>query len=108
MEKRMLDIGDRLRRIRERAGFSQEQLAEEMDCSVITISRWENGHTSMRAKDIVKAAESLNVSADYLLGIRDEESGVRDMLTGLNEPNREILRSTLSAMTDAMKLQQKN
>lgn len=62
-------IGKRLAQTREEAGYSQEVLAEKTGCSVITISRWENGHTAMSVVDIIKVAHALKVSTDYLLGI---------------------------------------
>lgn len=43
----LTEIGKRLAQTREKAGYSQEMLAEKAGCSVITISRWENGHTAM-------------------------------------------------------------
>lgn len=63
------EAGERLTRIREEQGYSQEWMAEKVGCSVITISRWENGHTQMKAKDISKVCTVLGISADYLLGL---------------------------------------
>ncbi len=39
MERRKIEIGERLRREREKAGYSQEAFAEILDCCAVTISR---------------------------------------------------------------------
>lgn len=50
-------IGERLAWLRENSGYSQEALAERLGCCAITISRWGNGHTSMKVMDIVKIVD---------------------------------------------------
>ena len=40
MERRKIEIGERLRREREKAGYSQEAFTEILDCCAVTISRW--------------------------------------------------------------------
>ena len=68
---------------REGHGYSQEWLAEKVGCSVITISRWENGHTQMKGEDISKVCMVLGVSADYLLGLPVKTD--LGLLEGLNK-----------------------
>ena len=108
MEKKMAEIGERMRRAREHAGYSQEALASLLECSPITISRWENGHTPMKVQDIVKIVKLLGISADYLLGMEDDnEAEVQQILGSLNHANREIACDTVRAMVAAMKRYQK-
>ena len=59
------DIGKRIRLAREIAGFTQENLAEAVD-----VSRWESGDIVPNLQHIVDIAMLLNVSTDYLLGVR--------------------------------------
>ncbi len=103
MEKKMIEIGERLRQARELAGYSQESLASLLECSPITISRWENGHTPMKVQDIVRIVKLLNVSADYLLGLEDGEMEVQYIMDGLSQANQEIACDTMRAMVTAMK-----
>lgn len=103
MERRMIEIGHRLSKAREEAGYSQEAFAEKIGCCAITISRWENGHTPMKVVDIIRITEALNMSADYLLGIEKQEDTVIDMPNGLSPSNREIVMNTLKAMISTMK-----
>lgn len=103
MERRKIEIGERLRQEREKAGYSQEAFAELMDCCAVTISRWENGHTPMKDVDVIRIAEILSLSADYLLGIEKQKEPLADMLDGLSAYNKEIVMNTLNAMVSTMK-----
>lgn len=103
MERRMIEIGERLRKAREEAGYSQEAFAEKIGCCAITISRWENGHTPMKDVDVIRIAEILSLSADYLLGIEKQKEPLADMLDGLSTYNKEIVMNTLNAMVNTMK-----
>lgn len=103
MERRMIEIGERLRKEREKAGYSQEAFAEKIGCCAITISRWENGHTPMKAMDIIKVAESLDISADYLLGIKGNEDTYADIIGSLSFYNKEIVMKILETMLNTMK-----
>ena len=101
------EVGERLSKVREREGFSHEGLAEKLGCSVITISRWENGQSNMKAADAYNICAALNISADYLLGVKmkKENQGNLDeaMLEGLSVEQRQIVMATMTAMIDAMK-----
>ena len=103
MERRKIEIGERLRQEREKAGYSQEALAELLDCCAVTISRWENGHNPMKDVDVIRIAEILNISADYLLGIRKQKETLADMFDGLSTINKDIVMNTLHAMVSTMK-----
>lgn len=103
MERRMIEIGERLRKAREEAGYSQEAFAEKIGCCAITISRWENGHTPMKAVDIIKIVEALDISADYILCVETQGDIVTEMINGLSPSNKEIVMNTLKAMINTMK-----
>lgn len=61
-------FGKQLQKYRELAGYSQEDLAEKIDCSSIFISYIERGVKSPSLDTLVKLSNALNVSADVLLG----------------------------------------
>lgn len=61
-------FGKQLQRYRERAGYSQEALAEQIECSTIFISYIERGEKSPSLNTLVKLANVLNISVDILLG----------------------------------------
>ena len=76
----MNSFGQRLRTARESAGFTQEKLAERLDISRTAVARWEYNDTEPKLRNLVGIAEILNVSTDFLLGIRTNSgiSGLSD------------------------------
>ena len=51
------NTGEMIRTVRRRLGMTQEQLAHEIQVTVSTVNRWENGHTepSRLARQAVRA-----------------------------------------------------
>jgi len=65
-------FSERLKELRLETGVGQNKLAEDLGLSNASISYWENEKQEPSASAIFKLAKYFNVSADYLLGIRDE------------------------------------
>lgn len=61
-------FGKQLQQYRERAGYSQETLAEQIECSTIFISYIERGEKSPSLDTLLKLANALNISIDLLFG----------------------------------------
>ena len=61
-------FGQRLRELRKARGISQEQLAELLDMSVMTVRRWEWGENSPRTDEVQCLARILNISVNELIG----------------------------------------
>ena len=67
-----MDIAERLQELRKKAGYSQEQVAEQLGLSRQAVSKWESGQGKPEIDNIVKLMELYGVSADYiLLGIEN-------------------------------------
>lgn len=66
-------IGARIRRLRKKYGYTQEQLARECGISARTLQRIETGRRASIFK-AWKLANALHTSVDYLLGLSDEEA----------------------------------
>lgn len=64
--KKNIEIGERLKAIRKDRGDTQEQLADFMGLSQITISKIEMGKITLTLPNLLKIAERYNVSLDYL------------------------------------------
>lgn len=69
-------IGDRIRELRKSKGWSQNKLAEMIGNDGNTISRWELNKVGIGGDYLLKLAEVLDTSTDYLLGITDNLSFV--------------------------------
>ena len=67
------EFGMRLRKIRKKRGYTQEQLAEKLFLSIDSISNYENGKTTCMPEHVTKICQILNISADFLyFGIEKE------------------------------------
>jgi transcriptional regulator with XRE-family HTH domain len=64
--------GERIRKLREELGWTQDVLAEKIGVPVLQINRYENNKTKPNADMITILAENLSCSADYLLGLTDD------------------------------------
>lgn len=69
--KRMNRFSERLRELRIEKGLSRRQLAEMLDTLPRNISYWELGQRECNFDMLLKIAEVLDVSVDYLLGKTD-------------------------------------
>ena len=58
----------RLRELRKKKRLSQLRLATELHTTQNTISRYETGEPEPGIDELIKIADNLNVSVDYLLG----------------------------------------
>ena len=65
-------IGKRIKEIREKKGLSQDKLADMLDTSQGTISSWETGRCLPHTYSLIVFAKELDVSLDYIVGIKDE------------------------------------
>lgn len=67
----MVRISQRIKELRKEQNISQIELAEKCMVKQSCISKWERGATLPDAEMIIKLTQIFNVSADYLLGIKD-------------------------------------
>lgn len=73
MEIRMI-LADKIAMLRKQRGWSQEDLAEQLDISRQSVSKWESGNSIPDLDKIVKMSRIFDVSTDYLLKDEIEET----------------------------------
>ena len=61
------EMGKRIQERRKALRLSQEELAERSEITKQTVSRAENGQRELGAGNVMKIAQALEVSTDYLL-----------------------------------------
>ena len=66
-EIKLAGIGKRITERRKKLGLTQEALAEKGDLTPQFVSYAESGKRAMRPENVIKLANALEVSADYLL-----------------------------------------
>ena len=86
----IIAFGNRVRAARERLGITQEDLAARVGMSPSHVSIVERGVKVPRMDTVVKLANELDVSADYLLQDSINQSRNNQLLTSIMElPERE-------------------
>ena len=68
----MENLGETIKSLRIEKGLTQPQLAELVGVSKGMISIWENNINEPKASYVKALATALDVSADYLLGLKEE------------------------------------
>lgn len=63
----------RLRDLREDHDLSQKQVAEILGIQQTVYSRYERGVQTIPLRHLITLAKYYNVSADYLLGLKDDD-----------------------------------
>ncbi|MCK5731850.1 MAG: helix-turn-helix transcriptional regulator [Tenericutes bacterium] len=65
---------EKLRNLRKQKNMSQEELANQLDISRQSVSKWESGLSMPDLENVIKLSELFEVSLDYLLKDRKSES----------------------------------
>jgi len=75
----MLSFGERIAVLRRRQGMTQRELGTESEVHWNTIARLERGKlTDLPGKAVARVARALGTSADYLLGLSEQEEPHED------------------------------
>ncbi len=74
INEELSSFGKRLAKLRKAAGYTQQQLADEISATRRMIAYYESESQHPPANMLVDLARALNVSADELLGIKPVET----------------------------------
>ncbi|MBP3460155.1 MAG: helix-turn-helix transcriptional regulator [Lachnospiraceae bacterium] len=69
-----MTLAEKISLLRRQKGWSQEELAEKMDISRQSVSKWESGQSIPDLDKIIKISDIFAVSTDYLLKEDKEEN----------------------------------
>lgn len=67
-------ISDKIKELREQAGYSQSQLAKKLDVTRSSVNAWEMGLSAPTTQYIVALSKLFHVSTDYILGMEPEQT----------------------------------
>ena len=90
-------ICDRIKQLREQAGYSQAQLAKRLDVTRSSVNAWEMGLSMPTTQYVVTLAKLFHVSADYLLGLT---ASSRIVLDGYTQEEIELLYKLIRYFDD--------
>lgn len=104
-----MEIGNRINQLRKLSGMTQEQLAEKLNVSRQTISKWESDSTTPDLESIVKISRIFHMSLDDLLkegeagaANRNDEQISLDDLMKINLHNRKMTLLLISGLIFVM------
>ena len=102
-----IEVGDRIRQMREYQRLSREKVAESANISTQFLADIERGNKSMTAATIIGIAEALGVSTDYLLLGRklseDDGSKLRVLMSTLPPDRRQLAEEMLLLFLQAVR-----
>lgn len=98
-----MKFSERLKNLRKQAHLTQVDVAEKLGISQPAYASWERGAKKPTQENLVKIAQVLNVSIDYLVGNSEEKSDELDNIEllfrmnskGLTEKEKEIFKKEL-------------
>ena len=71
-----MTIGDRIKQLRKEKGITQEKLAEYLNITYQSVSKWENNTALPDISLVVPISNFFGISTDELLGMQNEKSKV--------------------------------
>ncbi|WP_397602237.1 helix-turn-helix domain-containing protein [Silvanigrella sp.] len=90
-----MEIGKTLKEIRIARGLNQTEFANLIGISESAVCQYERGGRYPSAEILAKISSSLNVSCDYLLGLKLENN---DILLSLKESDKNIIMRLIDAL----------
>ncbi len=98
-----MEFSERLKELRKQAGLTQVELAGKLGIVQSSYADWERGKKKPTQENLVKIAQILNVSVDYLVGNSEEKTDELDNIellfrmnsNGLTKEEKIIFRKEL-------------
>lgn len=91
----MIDLGNRIKHLRTKSNFTQDQLAHRLGMTKSVISAYETGARMPSYEALITIARIFHVSTDYLLGVENKES---IDLSGLSQDEIDAIRNLIRIM----------
>ena len=98
-----MEFSERIKALRKQAKLTQVDVAEKLGISQPAYASWERGAKKPTQENLVKIAQILNVSVDYLVGNLEEKIDELDNIEvlfrmnskGLTDEEKEIFKKEL-------------
>ena len=75
-----MNIGEKIMKLRKQQGWSQEELANRLDVTRQSVSKWESGASVPELEKIVRLSELFGISTDCLLKENGEPATVQEVV----------------------------
>ena len=98
-----MEFSERLKELRKKANVTQVEVAEKLGISQPAYASWERGIKKPTQENLVKIAQVLNASVDYLVGNSEEKSDELDNIQllfrmnskGLTDEEKKVFKKEL-------------
>lgn len=97
-----MNIGKQLKDARIESGYTQEQVAEQLDVSRQTISSWENGRTFPDIVSVVSLSDIYDVSLDALIKGDEKMLEHLEESTNIVKSNKKLLFAIIANILTAI------
>lgn len=97
----MVDFGENLKMLRQKAGLTQKQLAERLWISKATVSYYEQSLRCPSPEILIKLSNIFHVSTDFLLGMEDKKQTLD--VTDLSEEDINLLQNIINRLRNTKK-----
>ena len=104
----LIELGERIRKRRQKMKLSQESFAEEAGISVNTVSRIEGGQTAMSVEIFRKMIEILETDANILMGKERDDAEKRKQfeevfyrIQKMEWKEQKIIMQTIDSLIDS-------
>jgi transcriptional regulator with XRE-family HTH domain len=81
----LLNLADNLKFYREKSGLTQAELAEQLNVSRSTLSKWETNHQEPSLGDVFILCDFFQISVDQLVG-RKQKKRKQETLQEIQDP----------------------
>ncbi len=107
-----MEIGTKIKKIREYKNFTQEHMAEQLGISQSTYSRFEKDDSDLTISQIHQIAELLDVKVEDLINVKEQlvinnyESTITHqahLINVISEKERELYEKTIKLLEDKIK-----
>ena len=98
-----MEFSERLKKLRKKARLTQVDIARKLGISQQAYASWERGIKKPTQENLVKIAQILNVSVDYLVGNSEERTDELDNIEllfrmnskGLTDEEKKVFKKEL-------------
>ncbi len=91
---------ERIRVVREKRNITQIRLSIEIGVSQETISAYENGKAEPKLEKLIKIANFLNTTTDYLLGRTNDDTPLSNVVNDIADKQLEELLNNYARLNN--------
>ena len=93
-----MDVGERIRLLREKAGFSQNELAGRADVSQTHLRRVELGQAGITVDHLQMVCDALGITLKDFFNVSNEQDELSEVIANLTPKQKQLLIAFLKSI----------